>query len=93
MIYSQVDDRSYYLELFQINNGEEYRLFAKYQQIIGSRLLARPAPEFVSAIATVLAAQLMEQMKAPATPAPASPRSERRGQDRAGRDQPSSSER
>lgn len=73
MIYSQVDDRSYYLELFQINNGEEYRLFAKYQQIIGSRLLARPAPEFVSAIATVLAAQLMEQMKAPATPAPAVP--------------------
>ncbi|ABM96997.1 SAM-dependent methyltransferase [Methylibium petroleiphilum] len=63
MIYSQVDDRSYYLELFQIANGDEYRLYAKYQQIIGSRLMARPAKSMVTAICIALAAQLMEQAK------------------------------
>lgn len=64
MIYGQVDDRSYYLELFQIDNGDEFRLFAKYQQIIGSRLMARPSKAMVTAICMALAAQLMEASNA-----------------------------
>lgn len=72
MIYGQVDGRSYYLELFQIDNGDEYRLFAKYQTIIGSRLMARPSKSLVTGICMALAAQLMEASNAP-TPARSAP--------------------
>lgn len=65
MIYSQVDSRSYYLELFKIDNGDEYRLCAKYQQILGWRLMATPSKSMVTAICVALAAQLMEQAAKP----------------------------
>ena len=63
MIYgAPATGQQYYLELYAIPETGEYRLYAKYQQILGSRLLALVDQAFVDNVTSQIAGELREQI-------------------------------
>lgn len=62
MIYQPATDAAYYLELYAYPETGQYRLYAKYQQILGSRLLAEVDQSFVDSLTSEIAAQLRKQI-------------------------------
>ncbi len=61
----------YYLEILQVVDSDEVRLFGKYNTILGSRLLLRPDQGFVLALKVAYAALLQASIKAPKAAIPA----------------------
>lgn len=65
MIYgAPASGQKYYLDLYAGPEAGRYRLFARYQQIIGSRLLAEVDESFMEAVTKSISEELRQQIPA-----------------------------
>lgn len=83
MIYKTASEAhdEYFLEILQCDNSPEYRIYVKYNRILGSRLLLRPTAEFVEKLKAILAQQLVVEAsmkQGVATPKNVAPPTKRR---------------